>query len=752
VAGDEASAGDFPIVGIGASAGGLAAFEAFFKGMPAGADLGMAFVLVQHLAPDHASLLADLIQRCTRMRVFEVVDGLIVQPNCVYIIPPNRDLALRAGTLHLSEPGAPRGQRLPIDHFFGSLAQDRGCRAICIVLAGNGGDGNLGVRAVKAAGGLAMVQNPGSTEYDAMPRSALATGQVDYVLPPAEMPGQLLAYVANALGRPPVPGTPPPSRSERALEQLFDLLFALTGHDFSQYKPNIIHRRLEDRMALSRTRTIDEYLHFIAHAPLEVEALHRDLLIGITHFFRDPAAFQSLQEQIPSRLRVDRQPGSSLRVWVPGCSTGEEAFSIAILLQELLDRQRQSLPVQIFATDIDPQAIAMARSGRFPASLAKAVSPERLARWFTPEQEAHGFRIVKGIREMLIFSQQDLLRDPPFSKLDLISCRNLLIYLNATLQKKLIPLFHYALNPGGLLFLGSAESIGGFGDLFSVLDRRGRLYLRKADGADTRQPGLGRPLPSMAATARPRRQPTGDVALLQRLPQWEDPQAWDDDLRTTDEDLKSANEELKSSNDEMQLGNDALQVANEELETSKEELQAVNEELATVNAELQAKVTDLSRLNNDMNNLLAGTGIATLFVDTQLQLMRFTPAATRIINLIPSDIGRPIGHIVLNLVDYPSLMPDAQAVLDTLLPRTREIRGTDDSWYRLRIQPYRTIDNGIEGAVMTFVDITELKAAQEALLQAVGRGPEPSKSGSPRSAAGCPQGSAGKDRPLPCEG
>jgi two-component system CheB/CheR fusion protein len=345
-------------------------------------------------------------------------------------------LAFCEGALHLSEPVAPRGHRLPIDHFFRSLAQDRGSQAICVVLSGSGSDGSLGVRAVKEAEGLTMVQNPGSTEYDAMPRNALATGLVDYALPPAEMPSQLLSYVANAFGKPPVPGNPPSGRSESALKKLLGVLLAQTGHDFSQYKLNTIHRRLERRMAASQIQTMDEYLHFVRQTPAEVDALYRDLLIGVTHFFRDPEAFQALQEKGLPQLLADRKPGSPIRVWVPGCSTGEEAYSIAILLQEHLESLQQSLPVQIFATDIDQQAIATARTGIYPASIATEISPARLARWFAPEPGGIGYRVIKGVRELLIFSEQDLIRDPPFSKLDLISCRNLLIYLGGALQKR----------------------------------------------------------------------------------------------------------------------------------------------------------------------------------------------------------------------------------------------------------------------------------------------------------------------------
>jgi len=858
----------FPIVGIGASAGGLAAFEAFFSGMPAATDPGMAFVLVQHLAPDHKSILTDLIRRYTRMQVFEVEDGMAVQPNCAYIIPPNRDMAFLNGALQLLEPAAPRGQRLPIDFFFRSLAQDQRERAIGIVLSGTGSDGTQGVRAIKGEGGMVMAQNPASTEYDGMPRSALATGLVDYELPPAEMPAQLIAYVVQAFGQPPRAATVPAPKTESALQKVFILLRAQTGHDFSQYKPSTVHRRIERRLAVHQIETLDGYVQYLQQTPAEVAALFRDLLIGVTHFFRDPEAFQALEQQVIPQLFAGQPAGAVIRVWSPGCSTGEEAYSLAILLAERQEAMKQSFKVQVFATDIDRQAIATARAGRYPASIAADLTPERLARFFAAEPDGSAYRIHKGIRDLLVFSEQNVIKHPPFSKLDLISCRNLLIYMGGDLQKRLMPLFHYALNPGGFLFLGTSETVGEFMDLFAVLDRKWKLYQRKEDVHGAQRAALGRFLPPMTAidaalpraarkTAFPVKLPLRELteqALLQQVapsgvlvnsqgeilylhgrtglylepapgeagtsnilkmareglrrdlttalhkamgtkeivrcpglrvktnggfttvnltvrsvatgpaappeaplylvvleeapfdPEPAQPatapqdgagaegpdrdagariaalqqelRAKEEYLQTSNEELETANEELKSSSEEMQSVNEELQSTNEELETSKEELQSVNEELATVNAELQTKVADLSRANNDLNNLLAGTGIATIFVDHRLRILRFTPTASAIINLILSDVGRPVGHIVSNLVGYNRLVADAQAVLDTLIPKEVEVQTTAGQWYTLRIQPYRTLDNVIEGVVITFVDITEMERTREALRQA----------------------------------
>jgi len=425
----------FPVVGIGASAGGLAAFEAFFSGMPADTDPGMAFVLVQHLAPDHKSILTELIRRYTRMKVFEVEDGMLVQPNCAYIIPPNTDMAFLNGTLQLLDPAAPRGQRLPIDFFFRSLAQDQHECAIGIILSGTGSDGTLGVRAIKGEGGMVMAQNPESTEFDGMPRSAIATGLVDYQLPPAEMPAQLIAYTTHAFGKLPRATAIPASKDDSALKKIFVLLRAETGHDFSLYKPNTINRRIERRMAVHQIETIDTYVKYLQQTPVEVEALFRDLLIGVTNFFRDPETFNILEQQIIPGLFEGKQSGDVIRVWCTGCSTGEEAYSLAILLQERMEALKQSYTVQVFATDIDSRAIATARAGLYPASIAADLTPERLARFFNDESNGSFYRIRKGIRDMLVFSEQDLIKDPPFSRLDLISCRNLMIYLGAELQK-----------------------------------------------------------------------------------------------------------------------------------------------------------------------------------------------------------------------------------------------------------------------------------------------------------------------------
>ena len=888
---------NFAIVGIGASAGGLKAFEAFFSGIPADLALNMAFVLVQHLAPDHESLLTELIRRITRLQVFEVEDGVVVQPSCIYIIPPDRDMAFLNGTLHLLEPVAPRGHRFPIDFLFKSLAQDQHDRAIGIVLSGTGSDGTEGIRAIKSEGGMVMAQKAATAEFCGMPRSALATGLVDYEIEPNEMPAQLIAYISHAFGKVfrAVPSSLP--QDENALRKLFILLRAQTGHDFSQYKSNTICRRIDRRMAVHQLSSVESYVKYLQQTPAEIDALFHDLLIGVTSFFRDPSAFIECETQIIPKLFNNKSAGDTIRVWSTGCSTGEEAYSLAILLQEHMEKLKQSYKLQVFATDIDSYAIATARAGVYPASIANDMPPERLNRFFTLDADGNTYRVHKIIRDMMIFSEQNVIKDPPFSKLDLISCRNLLIYLGADLQKKIIALFHYALNPDGLLFLGTSETVGEFGDLFAVLDRKCKLYQRKEDFQGAQRAALGRFLPHMplmatqdaaltlakkapaaakismrelteqallqhcatvgllvnsqgdilylhgrsglflepapgeaginnvlkmarhglrselttslytavksktytrarqvwvktnghythgnlsiypvtTPTAKPvsgraaalesalylvtlDEVPAGDVAndtsnpaaltaTVESVPRAGAPrlsanaearkqhshhkdaaahiaelndelQAKEEYLRSTNEELETSNEELKSSNEEMQSVNEELQSSNEELETSKEEMQSINEELSTVNSELQTKVNDLSRANNDMNNLLAGTGIGTIFVDHYLRILRFTPAATLIINLITSDVGRPVAHIVSNLLKYDSLAADVQTVLKTLMPKEVTVQTVEEKFYTMRILPYRTLENVIEGAVLTFVEITEMVRAREALHEA----------------------------------
>ncbi|MEI8342068.1 MAG: CheR family methyltransferase, partial [Verrucomicrobiota bacterium] len=698
---------------------------------------------------------------------------------------------------------------------------------------------------------------------DGMPGSAIATGLVDFVLAPAEMPAQLIAYSSHAFGNTSASVSTISLKAGNALKKLFILLRAQTGHDFTHYKPSTVHRRVERRMAVQQIETVEEYCQYAQQSPPEVDALFRDLLIGVTSFFRDPQSFKVLEEKVIPGLFANKSADTVIRVWCPACSTGEEAYSIAILLNEHMERIKQYFTVQVFATDIDSKAIEKARSGVFPASIAADLSPERFTHFFTPEPDSASFRIQKGIRDMLIFSEHDVIKDPPFSKLDLISCRNLLIYLDGELQKRLIPLFHFALNSGGFLFLGTSEGLGDCADFFTTLDRGSKLFQRIGEGAELRVHTLGgfpmhltdsrgvrrhpakfpgdksllrdlterallqrftpvgalvngygdilylhgrtglylEPAPGEAVmnilkmareglrrdlttalhlavlqkepvyhpgvrvktnghyttidlTVRPVRGEPGEISpailflvVMEEIPEADqgatgagmtarssddgsevdldaqvvalkqDLQAKEDYLLSTNEELETANQDLRSSNEEMQSVNEELQSTNEELETAKEELQSVNEELFTVNAQLQTKLVDLSQSNNDMNNLLAGTGVGTIFVDHMQRIKRFTPASTEIINLIPSDVGRSIGHIVSNLAGYDRLVEDVKEVLETLEPKAIEVQTKAGSWHLLGIRPYRTLENVVEWATITFVDINNLKTAQEMMLK-----------------------------------
>jgi two-component system CheB/CheR fusion protein len=840
----------FPIVGVGASAGGLEAIESFLKNVPASS--GMAFVVVQHLDPTHKGLLVELLQRATKMPVVQITDRMKVVPDHVYVIPPSKDLSLLHGVLHLLEPAAPRGLRLPIDFFLRSLADDHHDRAIAVILSGMGSDGTLGIRAIKERSGGVFVQAPASAKFDGMPRSAIDSGLADVVAPVDELPGKIVAYRNHVplLLRP----NGAAHKEQGALEKIIILVRAQTSHDFSHYKKPTIYRRIERRMGLHQLGTIGDYVRYLQENPEEATLLFKELLIGVTSFFRDPAAWNQMRDVALPALVAARPNTPVLRAWTVGCSTGEEAYSLAIVFKEAMDRVRpgRSISLQIFATDLDKDAIDRARQGVYPANIAADVSDERLARFFV--QAEHGYRVGKEIREMVIFANQNLVMDPPFTKLDILTCRNLLIYMDPALQQKLFPLFHYSLNPDGILMLGSSESVGTAAD-FVPLPGKTRLYRRGSDGRSRRvefPSAFGR---SDAATVdRPKTAPTASLqALADRLilqsyapavvltgdkgdilyisgrtgkylepvagrANWnlfamarpglsyalneafnkavrlrkpvtihggkvginggtqivdvtaepltepdalrgmmlfvfadvaatletkaagkarggvhgarlkavtQELQATQEELQSTRDEMQISQEELRSSNEELQSTNEELQSTNEELTTSKEEMQSINEELQTVNHELQAKLDELSRANNDMKNLLNSTDIATLFLDDSLNVRRFTAPTTAIIKLIAGDVGRPITDLVTDL-DYAELTTDAEEVLRTLVPKERPVSTRDDRWFTVRIMPYRTMDNRIDGLVITFIDITVSKRlerdlrATEAKLRASG--------------------------------
>lgn len=833
----------FPIVGIGASAGGLEALELFLANLPV--DSGMAFVIVQHLDPTHKGILVELLQRGTGMQVFQVKDRMRVKANCLYVIPPNKDMSILHGVLHLFDPVARHGLRLPIDYFFRSLAEDRREHGIGVILSGMGTDGTLGLRAVKEKGGMVFVQSPDSAKFDGMPQSVINAGLADGIAEAQALPARIIAALHH---------TPLFTRSnlldedqaKSSLEKVMVILRAQTGHDFSLYKKTTLYRRIERRIGLHHMDNIAAYVPFLRENPQEVEALFRELLIGVTNFFRDPAAWEQLKIEALPALLDDRTPGQTLRAWVPGCSTGEEAYSLAMVFKEAQDSSKpnkiKNFRLQIFATDLDSQAIEKARAGVYTASIAADVSPERLNRFFVKTER--GYEVAKAICEMIIFAPQNIIMDPPFTKLDILSCRNLFIYLTPELQKKLLPLFHYSLNPGGILFLGNSETIGGFNDLFAAIDGKSRLYRRLAsdlsehtvefpttfaaarpgasaktmkstvnvqalaeqlllqsyspaavltnEGGDilyisghtgkyleaaagkanwsifvmareglryelpgafqkalrektmvtiknivvgtdggpqkinvTLQPikngnDLGRMVlvifTDIAAQSKSKvseRLPRGaaerELAELKRQLEYvrHEAQSIREQMQTSQEELKSANEELQSTNEE-------LQSTNEELTTSKEEMQSMNEELRTVNNELQVKVNELSHINSDMKNLLDSTDIATLFLDNTLCVRRFTSQTSKITKLIPSDVGRPITDIASALL-YSELTDDVREVLRTLVKTERQIPLPNGDWFAARILPYRTLENMIDGVVITFTDITVSKKLEAEL-------------------------------------
>ncbi|MEZ5536832.1 MAG: chemotaxis protein CheB [Thiolinea sp.] len=847
---DGISKGDawsFPVVGIGASAGGLEAFKLFLQAMPA--DSGLAFVLIQHLDPTHQSMMSELLARYTAMRVLEVEDDMLLQPDTVYMIPPNKYLFVKEGRLHLTEPLTRRGMRLPIDYFFRSLAEEFQEHAICIVLSGTGSDGAQCLRSVKGEGGIVLAQNPDSAQYDGMPRSAIATGLVDFVLRVEEMPEALLKYVKHPGWHGGVAGMmSPPEKND--LQPILALLHARTNHDFSCYKRGTLTRRIHRRTVLRNCDSYRTYLSILREDGDEVRALLRDLLIGVTAFFRDPEAWEQLEKKVLRDVLAGKEPDSQFRAWVPGCCSGEEAFSLAILVVELQEKLGIGCDVQIFASDIDEAALEVARSGLYPESIVAAVTPERLQRFFV--QEGQHYRVHKRIRDLVVFANQNLVRDPPFSRLDLVSCRNLLIYLDAAVQKQLIALMHFSLNEEGYLFLGSSESVTQQEQLFKPLSKKWRIYKRvdinarflhnfkPMSGGDElrsrlRYDGLprdprpgsvtalaheillreyvpasvlvnrrgeaiyyhgpvfrylqvasGEPTRNIAEMAgeslrvklrsamqrcmrknelveviarnsaagehelvvirvRPLDAPkVGDGLLLvtfeetklaeevrqTSLPDEQVPEelqqleyeltATREDLQSTIEELEISNEELKASNEEVMSMNEELQSTNEELETSKEELHSLNEEMITVNNQLHDQVQDLEAANSDIANLLNSTSVATLFLDRKLRVRRFTPSATKLFRLIPADIGRSLEDIRLRYTDG-DLMEQAHSVLATLQPFEEVVVSDEGNSYLYRIFPYRTLDDRIDGLVLTFVDITELKQTQEALQTAQSR-------------------------------
>ncbi|MBW4570719.1 MAG: PAS domain-containing protein [Tolypothrix carrinoi HA7290-LM1] len=843
----------FPIVGIGASAGGLEAFTQLLNYLPS--DTGMGFVLVQHLAPDHKSLLKEILSRATQMTVHEVVDNTTVEPNQLYVIPPNKQMTISQGVLKLMPREKIRGLAMTVDTFFLSLAEDQGNKAIAVVLSGGDSDGALGAKAIKAAGGITFAQCQDTAQVSSMPNTAVATGHVDFILPPQVIAQELAKisqhpYIADSASVNLVE-EPEPIEGENALQTIFVLLRAATGVDFTYYKHTTLKRRILRRMVLYQIERLQDYVKFLQNHPAEVLALYEDVLINVTSFMRDPEAFEALKSKVFPIITKDKSAAIPIRIWVAGCATGEEAYSIAICLLEFLETQPIKPPIQIYATDISESAIEKARVGIYKHSQMQDLSPERLRRFFVRQDD--GYQISKPVRELCVFAKQNLCADPPFSKLDLITCRNVMIYFGATLQKKILPIFHYGLKSTGFLMLGTSETVGEFLDLFSLVDKKYKIYARKLTQARLPIDIVSNNYPLNLGNLNPqvneetftdldlqkqadqivlnRFAPAGvitnyDLEILQFRGQTsfylepapgraslnllkmvredlrleirtaiqqakkhdlpvkkKDLQIWENQQprqisinvipfrartseeryflilfedapatselgetksekttqrkQTTDKEIarlqqeltvtkehlqaiieeqEASNQDLRAANEEILSSNEELQSTNEELETAKEEIQAANEELNTLNDELFRRNIESNQVSNDLQNLLSSTNIPIVMLGADLRIRRFTPLAQQILNLIPTDVGRPLGDINLNL-NVPDLEQEILDVINNLSPKEQEVQDNKGHWYDLRIRPYRTIDNKIDGAVVILVDIDALKRSATQLAQ-----------------------------------
>jgi len=847
------SSTEFPVVGIGASAGGFEAIRQLIGVFPP--DTGMALVIIQHLDPTHESLADELLARLTPMPVRQATDGMLVEPNRIYLIPPNWYLSIRDGVLCLTEPTERRGLRMPIDHFFRSLADQQAERAIGIILSGTGSDGTLGIREIKAAGGLVVVQDPKTAQFDGMPQSAIATGMVDVVSSVERMPELLVRYRQHPYLQGETILSDKSAEAPNHLATILEIVRARVKYDFSCYKPGTLARRIQRRMSINHIENIAQYADFLRLNEDEVTALYKDLLINVTTYFREPEAWEELVKQVVAPLVQNYHGQTPIRAWVAGCSTGEEAYTLAMLFTEQSKEADKWCDLQLFASDIDHDALAQARLGNYPENIAADVSATRLRQFFT--KSGHSYRINKETREAVVFAQQNVISDPPFSKLDLISCRNLLIYLNADAQRKVLSLFHFALREGGHLFLGSSETLNPQRDLFEPISRKWRIYRRVGS---TRADQLQFPVRVGGRTPLPTMMFDSEKGLDRRLnnlaPQWmlqrfapaaviidrqgqvlylsgpvdrylklpsgvpgtdlismsrdglqtklrtalhqalrddqktivprvrishgerhisarivieplhqpreaeglllvsfhEDDEAKPphaietaesgtseeqvaavsyeamirqvegdlssarEELQQTIEELATSNEEFRAANEEVTSINEELQSTNEELETSKEELQSLNEELQTVNSQLEQKVVELESSNNDLLNLFSSTDLATIFLDRQFRLRRFTPATKRLLRVIESDLGRPLEDFARNFTDE-LLLEDSQQVLQNLTPRERHIQDNEGRWYLRRIVPYRTEADQIMGVVLTFVDITQARNDAASLKQ-----------------------------------
>ncbi|TVQ11491.1 MAG: PAS domain S-box protein [Bacteroidetes bacterium] len=824
-------------VGVGASAGGLEALEQFFRKMPP--DSGLSFVVVQHLSPDYKSLMVELLSKHTMMQVQRAEDGMKIMPNCIYLIPPKKNMTIFHGTLFLTDKNLNHIINLPIDIFFRSLAEDYGDKSVGIILSGTGSDGTLGIRAIKGIGGMVMAQDDNSAKFDGMPRSAIATGMVDYILPAEKMPEELLKYVKHPLTSK-ARENENTSGQDNTLGKILSIIRNTTGVDFTYYKPNTIIRRLERRISINQISSYDDYVTFLEQSVKEANILYKELLIGVTRFFRDTDSFDIIKEQVIPQILKNKSKDDPIRFWSVGCSTGEEVYSLAMLLKEHIGENDNNHDIKIFATDLDKESIEYGSMGLYPESIVADVSMERLKKFFIKKEK--GYQIKENIRKMVIFATHNIIKDPPFSKIDLISCRNMLIYLKPQMQKKVLSLFHFSLHKKGYLFLGSSESLGDLSKNFNTINSKWKIYSFKDNYNNdnigdfllpsVQRPGNSSMMPVISAKSHETsdltdyiynsiieeflppsliidenfeivhilkdvnkyiKLPSGKVSLdilslirkeicttlsiaihkafkedkeiiyngfklrekgeiihlnikvkpiakkiksrkllfiafeeqhtIKTIISENDSQSIEYDtnqqikdleleLKYTRENLQATIEELGTSNEELQATNEELIASNEELQSTNEELQSVNEELYTVNSEYQNKIDILTQLNNDINNLLKNTNIGTVFLDRNLLIRKFTPAVTSAINILDMDIGRPIHHISHNTL-YDSFLEDIENVLRTLVIKEVEVQGKKNNWFLMRILPYRTLENAIDGVVITFFDITERKIFEE---------------------------------------
>ena len=829
------------IVGVGASAGGILALQHFFEALPD--QVGAAFVVIVHLDPGVRSELAEILAMRTKMPVKQVTKSSELKPDCIYVIPPDRQLQIADNHIAATPFAEPRGQRTPIDLFFRSLAEQHG-DGFAVVLTGAGSDGAIGVKAIKESGGIILVQHPDEAEYPSMPRAAIATGAADFVLPVKEIATRLVELVKTK--RQVIAESRTASGEEELLRRILAHLRVRTGHDFTSYKRSTVMRRILRRMQVTRRDEFDDYFLYLRETPEEAQALLSDLLISVTTFFRDGKAFESFARNVVPHLFDRTPPGGMIRIWVTGCATGEEAYTIAILLLEEASRHETRPELQIFATDMDTRALAIAREGVYAAAIEANLSEDRLRRFF--QRDGEHYRVRRELRDIVLFANHSLLKDPPFSRLDVVSCRNLLIYLNRELQQQVLATLQYALGPNGYLFLGSSESAEHPDHLFRVVDRDARIYqstgraaevvpvfprllglsgnaghepseiqsqpasraartthrealetmappsvlvdesyrvmhLSESAGRFLQPPGgtlstdltelvreeikfelraalhraFERNEVSLTSTLSVRfngnphrvyvqvkpiaardstQQPRHALVLFiegeaenERSAAAGDRAAASDEtvnrlqhelevahtrLRTMREESEAANEELRAANEELQSINEEYRSTAEELETSKEELQSINEELQTVNSELKLKLDTVSRANSDLQNLMAATDFGTLFLDPGLRIKRFTPKLAELFNVTLSDLGRSITDFTHQL-DYDELATDARKILRDLIPIEREVPSRDGGWFLVRFRPYRTVDEKIDGVVVTFVNVTQRRRMEESL-------------------------------------